>query len=52
MKNTIKYYYNLEIESIVYKNNKYYLDDYVLYPVYKKINMTIYNYIKSRIIGN
>lgn len=52
MKNTIKYYYNLEIESIVYKNNKYYLDNYVLYPVYKEINMAIYNYIKSRIIGN
>ena len=43
MNNTIKYYYNIEIEEINYKNGIYFFDGYVFIPYYKELDVELYN---------
>jgi len=52
MRNTIQYYYGIEVDDITYQNNKYYFDDYVLAQIYKDIDMNIYSYVSKIGISN
>lgn len=52
MRNAIQYYYGIEVENIRYENKKYYFEDYILIPVYKKINLDIYNYLETINLNN
>ena len=45
MKNTIKYYYNLEVDDIFYDKGRYYFLDYVFIPYYKDLDINLYNTI-------
>lgn len=45
MINTIKYYYNLNVENIKQVNDDYYFDNHVLKLCYKEIDLFIYNYL-------
>ena len=48
MRNAIKYYYNLDVDSLKYRNNEYIFDDYLLKKIYKPIDFNLYNYLISR----
>ena len=52
MRNAIQYYYGIEVDEINYQNNRYYFGDYVLIPIYKDINMDIYDYLSSINLNN
>lgn len=45
MKNSIKYFYNIDVFDINYLNNKYYFDNYILIEVNKPLDLELYSYI-------
>lgn len=40
----MKYYYNIDVDNIIYDNGYYYFDGYVLVQYIKEINFDIYNF--------
>ena len=58
MKNAIKYYYNIDINDLIFKNDNYYFDNYILKMVNVPIDIELYNYLINnninvyRIINN
>lgn len=52
MRNTIQYYYGIEVDNLTYENNKYYFDDYILIPIYKEINIEMYDYLSRLGLNN
>jgi hypothetical protein len=48
MKNAIKYYYQIEVDDIEYKDNKYYFDKYLLIEHTKDIDINLYEYLVER----
>lgn len=45
MRNTIKYYYDIEVDEISFDGQNYVFDKYILKKLNKKINYDIYNYL-------
>ena len=45
MINTIKYYYNLNINDLKQVENDFYFDDYILKMCYRDLNIELYNYL-------
>lgn len=52
MKNAIRYYYQLEIEDINYRENRYYFDSYTLVEYKKDIDLSLYQYLNQNKIPN
>ncbi len=48
MRNAIKYYYNLDVDNLKYRNNEYLFDKYMLKKVYRPLDLNLYNYLISR----
>ena len=44
MRNTIKYFYNLDIDNIRYEDGMYFFDNYIFKELINPINIELYNY--------
>lgn len=47
MRNAIKYYYDLDVDELKYKNQEYYFDNYILKELKKNIDINLYNFFIS-----
>jgi len=45
MKNSIKYYYGINVSNLEQKEDNYFFDNYILRPCYKYIDIDLYNYL-------
>lgn len=52
MRNTIQYYYNIEVDELEYKNNNYYFGDYILTLSYRDIDEQLYKYVSKLNLNN
>lgn len=52
MKNAIRYYYQLEIEDINYKESRYFFDEYTLVEHRKDIDLSLYQYLNQNKVPN
>lgn len=52
MRNTIQYYYGIEVDNLTYQNYKYYFDDYIFLEIYKDLDIDLYNYLNSIHLNN
>lgn len=52
MRNTIQYYYGIEVDNLTYHNYKYYFDDYIFLEIYKDLDIDLYNYLNSIHLNN
>jgi len=47
MRNSIRYYYEIEVDDLSYRDGSYYFDSYILIEHKKEIDMSIYKYLKE-----
>lgn len=52
MKNSIRYYYEIEVDDITFQDNKYYFDNYILVENKKNIDIKLYEYLNQNGIPN
>lgn len=47
MRNTIEYYYDIEVDDLIYKDGKYIFKKYLLVPIVREIDLNLYKYVYS-----
>ena len=47
MRNAIKYYYSIDVDSLTYKNQSYFFDSYMLKELQRDIDISLYNFFIS-----
>jgi len=47
MRNSIRYYYQIEVDDLIYSDGVYYFDSYMLIAHKKEIDMSIYKFLKE-----
>lgn len=52
MRNTIEYYYGIEVDEITFNQEKYYFNDYILIPIYREIDLNLYDYMNRINLNN
>ncbi len=47
MRNAIKYYYGIDVDSLIYKNQSYFFNSYMLKELQRDIDISLYNFFIS-----
>ncbi len=47
MRNAIKYYYNIDVDNLKYRNNEYLFDNYILKELKRDLDINLYNFFTN-----